>query len=233
MAFKSFFNLLVLFMLCSGGSADVTFYIENNCRETLWLGSYPDDGDLNPQNGPDTLEVLYMSDPWAGTIWARTQCSKNATGYFSCETGDCGTGDTYCHGAPPTYPVTQLNFNINNNVVTYESSLIHGHNVAVRIQPDGGSLVDGGSGPCPVVDCVKDISNVCPAPLVAYNKKGAYVGCYSPCDILKDPKYCGPNEISSRFKELCSSSHTYIGDTPPLYKCKGANSYKITLCPVL
>ena len=32
----------------------------------------------------------------------------------------------------------------------------------VRIEPIGGTLVDG-SGPCPIVDCVLAISNVCPS----------------------------------------------------------------------
>ena len=60
-------------------------------------------------------------------------------------------------------------------------NLNHGHNVTVRIQPVGGSLV-GGSGPCPVVDCAQDFSNVCPPNLVAKGKDGRYVGCLSACD---------------------------------------------------
>ena len=58
----------------------------------------------------------------------------------------------------------------------------------VRIEPIGGTLVDG-SGPCPIVDCVLAIRNVCPSNLVATNKDGQYVGCYSACDALNDPKY--------------------------------------------
>ncbi|EEF42859.1 thaumatin-like protein 1b [Ricinus communis] len=233
MASKLLFNLLAILMLITGGSSDLTFFIENNCLNTLWLASSPSNGDLNPENGPGTLEVLSMPDPWSGSIWARTKCTTNETGYFSCETGDCGSGARDCHGAPPTNPITLLNFNINSNAVSYEVSLIHGHNLAVRIEPDGGNLVGGGSGPCPVVDCVQDISNICPSTLVALNRNGAYAGCNNPCDVLKDPKFCGPNEYSSRFKELCNLAHTYPGDNnPPLYKCNGANSYNITLCPL-
>ncbi|KAJ9173857.1 hypothetical protein P3X46_016950 [Hevea brasiliensis] len=238
MAEKSVFNLLLplllLVTLSTGGNCDITFMFENNCQETLWFASSPSDGDLDPENGPDTLEIFSMPDPWSGSIWVRTKCTTNLTGYFSCETGDCGSGTIDCQGPPPTFPVTELNFNINQNVVSYEVSLIHGHNIAVRIQPNGGSLTEGGSGPCPVVDCIEDISNICPAPLVAKNKDGVYVGCYNACDILKDPKYCRDNEYSQLFKKLCNLAHTYPGDSnPPLYKCSGAISYNITFCPVL
>ena len=65
-----------------------------------------------------------------------------------------------CQSPPPTYPVTLFNFNINQSVVSYEVSLNHGHNnVAVRIEPIGGTLVDG-SGPFPIVNYVQDISSV-------------------------------------------------------------------------
>jgi hypothetical protein len=79
--------------------------------------------------------------------------------YCSCGTGDCGSGNISCQAHRSTYPVTLLSFDIKQNVVSDEVSLVHGHNIAVRIQPDGGSLV-GGSGSCPVVDCVQDISNI-------------------------------------------------------------------------
>ncbi|KAF2298097.1 hypothetical protein GH714_013953 [Hevea brasiliensis] len=72
----------------SGGNCDITFMFENNCQETLWFASSPSDGDLDPENGPDTLEIFSMPDPWSGSIWVRTKCTTNLTGYFSCETGD-------------------------------------------------------------------------------------------------------------------------------------------------
>ena len=183
-----------------------------------------------------------MPDQWTGSIWVRTKCSFNDSYYFSCETGDCGSGTQDCQSPPPTYPVTLLNFDVKTPAVSYEVSLNHGHNVPVRIQPDDGYLV-GGRAPCPVVDCVEDISNVCPNPLVATNKDGWYVGCYSACDALKDPKYCctgnfsspaacQPNDYSKTFKQLCKLAHTYPRDNdPPTYKCSSATSYNITFCP--
>ncbi|KAC0432388.1 hypothetical protein FH972_027104 [Carpinus fangiana] len=79
-------------------------------------------------------------------------------------------------------------------------NLNHGHNVPVRIEPEGGSLVDG-TGPCHVVDCIGDIASVCPSPLVAKNMDGKYIECNSACDVLKDPGACQPNEYSKTFKQ--------------------------------
>lgn len=153
-----------------------------------------------------------------------------------------GTGQTECQDPPPTYPVTLLQFTIDHSLVSYEVSLNQGYNDApVRIQPDGGTLV-GGSRACPVVDCIQDLSNVCPSTLVAKNKAGWAVGCFSPCDAFKDPKYgctgsytgpqCLPNEYSETFKQLCNLAHAYPGDKePPFYECNGAKAYNITFCP--
>ena len=84
---------------------------------------------------------------------------------------EIGLGTKSCQSPPPTCPVTLLNFYINQSVVSYEVCLNHGHNVAVQIEPSGGTLVDG-SGPCPIADCVQDICNVCPSNLVAQTRMG-------------------------------------------------------------
>ncbi|RVX12003.1 hypothetical protein CK203_009396 [Vitis vinifera] len=61
---------------------------------------------------------------------------------------------------------------------------------------------------CPVVDCIQDLSNVCPSTLVAKNKAGWAVGCFSPCDAFKDPKYCctgsytGPQCLPNEYRDL-------------------------------
>ena len=217
----------------------MTFTFENLCSNTVWRASSPSIGDDDPVLETNAYSVFYMDDKWSGSIWARTKCSANASNYFSCETGDCGSGVTDCSGPKPTYPATLLNFNINNPVVSYEVSLVHGQNLLVRIKPIGGTLVDG-SGPCPVVDCNMDMGNVCPPSLITYNKDGRYVGCNSACDVLKDPKYCCNgngcqiDEISQKFKDLCPLAHAYPGhNKPPVYQCKGADRYDITFCPAI
>ncbi|XVE96568.1 hypothetical protein REPUB_Repub02eG0233900 [Reevesia pubescens] len=180
--------------------------------ESVWLSASPSIGDGDPESEPGTLEIFSMSDTWTGSIWVRTKCSFEATmTNFTCETGDCGSGSMDCQFPPPKPPVTLLNFGINQNVVSYEVNLNHGFNIPVRIQPISGSLV-GGSGLCPIVDCIKDLKDVCPSPLAAQNRNGVYIGRNSPFDALKDPKYCctggftgwacQPNAYSKTFKQL-------------------------------
>ncbi|XVF76345.1 hypothetical protein PTKIN_Ptkin13bG0259100 [Pterospermum kingtungense] len=243
---KAAFGLFILLAISGGFQlvrCDITFNFDNECTFTVWLSASPSIGDGDPEGGPGTLELFSMPDPWTGSIWVRTKCSYDESmTNFTCETGDCGSGSLDCQSPPPKPPVTLLNFDINQNVVSYEVNLNHGFNVPVRIKPVGGSLV-GGSGACPVVDCIKDLKDVCPSPLVAQNPiSGVYVGCNSPCDALKDPKYCctegfagqacQPNEYSKTFKQVCQLAHTYPGDNnPPIYKCSGATSYDVTFCP--
>ncbi|KAK4281545.1 hypothetical protein QN277_013023 [Acacia crassicarpa] len=239
MAVRALFKfLLPLLLLFPGGRCDVKFHFTNQCPYTVWRAASTDMVDAEPDLPPDVQTTYSMDDRWTGSIWVRTQCSNNASFYFSCQTGDCGTGKKICAGPQPSNPVTLLNFDINNPVVSYEVSLIHGQNMRVRIQPNGGTLVDG-SGPCPVVDCAIDLKDVCPPSLVAANREGRYAGCYSACDVLREPKYCcsnsscQPDEYSKKNKELCPMAHTYPGDSnPPKYKCKGADSYDVTFCPV-
>lgn len=147
-----------------------------------------------------------------------------------------------CQGPFPKSPVTLFNLGINQGQVSYEIDLNHGFNIPVSFRPDGGSLVEGGFGSCPVVDCVQDLRNVCPSQLAALNSGGVYVGCNSACDALKDDRYCckgqfggsacQANEYSKRFKDVCKLAHTYPADNdPPVFKCTGAMGYNVTFCP--
>ncbi|KAB2087213.1 hypothetical protein ES319_A04G087700v1 [Gossypium barbadense] len=206
MGSKAIFSL-VLVLVISGKfvQSDLTFNFDNECSFSVWLSASPSVGDGDPERGPGTLEIFSMPDPWTGSLWLRTKCSYDASQVnFTCETGDCGSGSVDCQSPPPKPPETLLNFNINQNVVSYEVSLNHGFNVPVQIQPIGGTLV-GGSEVCPVVDCIKDMGDVCPPSLVAINKNRAYVGCNSPCDALKDPKYCCTGSLQGRLASLMTS----------------------------
>ncbi|KAM4090145.1 hypothetical protein ACJW30_09G037600 [Castanea mollissima] len=206
------------------GQSIVVFNYKNLCKESIWLGSTPAIRDvIDPKFTSRTSNTL--------------KCLINGMVSFGGEqTGDCG--NEVCGWPVPNSLVTILNFTINQQVqtnpliISYELNLNHRHNVPVRIQPVGGSLVGGGTGPCHVVDCAQDFRNV-----------GSYVGCHSACDALKDAKHCcfgdfasyqtcQPNGYSSIFKKVCGLAHTYPGDNqPPIYSCSGATSFNITFCP--
>ncbi|XP_057425759.1 thaumatin-like protein 1b [Lotus japonicus] len=225
--------------------ASATFFLENKCSHTIWPAlslNISDAEECNIPLEPGFVSLLKIDAPWFGSIWARTLCSTPAPGYFSCETGDCGgTGTIACSRPEPIYPVTELIFEINNDsAVSYDLSLVHGHNAMVSIKPNGGTLVGHESGPCPMVQCNNDLSSVCPSHLKAYHKYFEYVGCMNSCDVIDhDLKYCyargiasSPDEYMKMNKQLCPDAATYLGDKSRLvYQCKGAQSYLITFCP--
>ena len=115
--FKSNIYCLSLKQYFSGGQSTVTFNYENRCTESIWLGATPSIGDSDPEFTSGTLKRLQMPDQWKGFIWGRTKCSLNASNYFSCETGDCGS-NKICRWPEPNSPVTILNFTINQPVQT-------------------------------------------------------------------------------------------------------------------
>lgn len=174
--------------------------------------------------GQGTLTIFQTPDQWSGTIWLRTRCTRDESLNFACVTGDCGTGDIFCNGESPKYPVTLMNFSINQSEVTYGVSLVHGYNIPVRIVPVGGS------GDCPTTDCPNDVMNVCPNNLVLADPKGVAVACEGPCDVLKDPDACKSNRYTDMFKRTCPLAILFPGDSKS-HKCTGA-TYNITFCPI-
>lgn len=214
------------------------FHFINQCPKSIWRAASTDMLEGDPEIPPDVQTFYAMDDRWTGSIWARTQCAFNDSFYFFCQTADCGTGKKVCVGSVPANPVTLINLDVNNPVVTYEVSVIHGQNMRIRVEPVGGTLVDG-SGPCPAVECARDFGDVCDPSLVAAHTGRGYVGCYSACDALREPKYCcsnskcQPDEFSKKFKAFCPTAHVWPGDSnPPKYKCKGATRYEITFCAI-
>ncbi|KAJ6848745.1 thaumatin-like protein 1b [Iris pallida] len=68
---------------------------------------------------------------WVGRMWARTGCATDASGRFSCETGDCSTGVVSCNGAGGAPPVTLLEFTLQGDGGKdfYDTSLVDGFNL--------------------------------------------------------------------------------------------------------
>ncbi|KAK9168553.1 hypothetical protein Syun_000693 [Stephania yunnanensis] len=228
--------LLFCFALFSGAHASTVLNYDNKCPDTVWVGADPIIDEAQWEFGPGTLTIFETPDQWSGSIWFRTGCTTDAAQHFSCETGDCGTGLVECTGGPPKYPATLLNFSINQTVVTYEVSLIHGYNIPITVTPDGGS-----ASTCPSLGCTKDLIKSCPDDVLVKNAKGVGVACKSACDAFNDPAYCctgsftgvacKPSKYSNGFKQACPLGHTFPEDSePPLGSCSGADRYLITMC---
>uniref|UniRef100_A0A0D3DET9 Thaumatin-like protein n=1 Tax=Brassica oleracea var. oleracea TaxID=109376 RepID=A0A0D3DET9_BRAOL len=69
--------------------------IENNCNQTVWPVIFSYDSNLSTTGfllRSGEARILQAPSSWFGLISARTLCSTNSSGYFSCATGDCEPG---------------------------------------------------------------------------------------------------------------------------------------------
>ncbi|KAL0659322.1 hypothetical protein Bca4012_079907 [Brassica carinata] len=69
--------------------------IENNCNQTVWPVIFSYDSNLSTTGfllRSGEARILQAPSSWFGLISARTLCSTNSSGYFSCATGDCESG---------------------------------------------------------------------------------------------------------------------------------------------
>ena len=219
-----------------------TFTIKNNCRFTVWPGTLG--GGSSPQlsqtgfqldNGAST--TLNIPAKWSGRVWGRRGCSVDASGKFSCQSGDCGSGQVACNGAGGATPATLVEFTLNGDSGKdfYDVSLVDGFNLPVYL------AINGGSGDCKVTSCPVDINARCPGEL-RVTVDGAVVGCKSPCEAFNTDQYCcrgayggpatcTPSTYAQSFKAACPLAYSYAyDDLTSTFTCTGAN-YAITFCP--
>uniref|UniRef100_A0A0D3FG44 Thaumatin-like protein n=1 Tax=Oryza barthii TaxID=65489 RepID=A0A0D3FG44_9ORYZ len=87
--------LALLFLLPAAWSA--TFTMTNNCGYTVWPGLLSGAGTAPLSTTGFALAhgasaTVDAPASWSGRMWARTLCAEDATGKFTCATGDCGSG---------------------------------------------------------------------------------------------------------------------------------------------
>lgn len=115
----------------------VQLIITNQCSDTIWPGIQTDDGHGPSTNGfdlfPGTSQNLSISTDWTGRVWARTNCTFNATGSGSCLTGDCG-GVLNCTIAGTAATLAEFNLPGYDNLSYYDISLVDGYNLPLAIQ---------------------------------------------------------------------------------------------------
>ncbi|KAG0491567.1 hypothetical protein HPP92_004612 [Vanilla planifolia] len=235
------FLLLLFFAALLVGCQCVTFTIKNSCTSTIWPATLNSGG--SPQLTSTGFELaagnstkLLAPPKWSGRMWARTHCSTDASGRFSCLSGDCGTGQVSCSGSGGAPPVSLAEFTLDgaDDKDFYDISLVDGFNLPVAVAPDTRS--------CNSTVCPTDVNQRCPEELKQKTDGGEVIGCKSPClafggdrycctGVYNNPKVCKPTDYSTVFKKACPQAYSYpYDDATSTFTCVGSN-YLITFCP--
>lgn len=243
------FFFLSLLLLSDAEAASFRFV--NRCRHKVWPGllSGANSAQL-PTTGfslpPSKSRTVRFPRSWSGRVWARTLCSTDSSGKFSCLTGDCGSGSVQCNGAGAIPPATLAEFTLNGagGLDFYDVSLVDGYNLPLLVVARDGS----GGGDCSPTGCLVDLNGACPAELrVAagggnVSRRVEAVACKSACEAFGDPQYCcsegystpdtcRPSVYSQLFKHACPRAYSYAyDDKTSTFTCASAD-YTIIFCP--
>ncbi|KAL9238384.1 hypothetical protein vseg_012814 [Gypsophila vaccaria] len=248
------FLLLALFL--SGPreiKAAATFRFVNKCRQTIWPGLLS--GATSPPlptTGftlrPNKARTFTFPRAWSGRVWARTHCSVDSEGKFSCLTADCASGKVPCGGAGAIPPATLAEFTLNGagGLDFYDVSLVDGYNLPMLVVARGGR-----GGDCSPTGCLVDINEGCPKELSVMTMRGnisesvrtgTAVACKSACEAFGNPEFCcsegfntpdtcHPSVYSTFFKRACPRSYSYAyDDKTSTFTCAAAD-YIIVFCP--
>ncbi|XP_015893385.2 thaumatin-like protein 1b isoform X2 [Ziziphus jujuba] len=223
-----------------------SFKLVNRCRSTIWPGFLSGAQTAQLPNSGFVLysgksKTIHIPKNWSGRIWARTHCSIDAQGKFSCLTADCGSGKIECAGGGAKPPATLAEFTLNgaDGLDFYDVSLVDGYNLPMLIVPKGGTR-----GGCGATGCLVDLNGACPAELKVAREHGrGSVACRSACEAFGQPQFCcsgayatpdtcAPSVYSLYFKHACPRSYSYAyDDKTSTYTCASAD-YLIIFCPL-
>ncbi|KAE8098384.1 hypothetical protein FH972_016453 [Carpinus fangiana] len=237
------FGLTLAFLFIHGAHS-ATITITNNCSYTIWPGDLT--ANQNPQLPNTGFELaslastsLDIPNPWTGRFWARTGCSTDGSGKFTCATADYGSSQVSCNGKSAIPPTSLVEFDIAliDGQDFYDVSLVDGFNLPVSVTPQGGS------GPCKSSSCPVDLNPTCPTDLQVKASDGSVIGCKTACIAFNQPQHCctgnysspetcPPTSYSQFFKERCPQAYSNAyDDQPGLFTCSGGPDYKIVFCP--
>ncbi|KAG2667229.1 hypothetical protein I3760_15G103600 [Carya illinoinensis] len=225
----------------SAQSVRITF--KNNCPNTIWPGTITNGqtqlSTTGFELGSTASTSISVQTPWRGRFWARTGCSTNTSGWFSCTTADCGSGQVACNGngAFPPASLVEINIAENGGRDFYDISLVDGFNLPALVSPEGGT------GICHISSCPVDVNKVCPPELQQKAEDGSVIACKSACTAFNQPQYCcsgnfntpktcPPTNYSMIFENQCPQAYSYpYDDVDSTFTCSGAPNYVITFCP--
>lgn len=238
-------SLFILFSSTITNTYSTSFTLTNNCPYTIWPGTLTNSDKPRLSSSGFALnqsETITLDAPpsWGGRFWARTHCSTDPAGRFTCASGDCGSGTMECSGNGATPPATLAEFTLNGNAGLdfYDVSLVDGYNLPMQVVPQG-------SGGCNTTGCPADLNRICPPELSVLGADGGskVIACKSACAAFgtaeyccsgasASPKTCGPSTYSKLFKNSCPKAYSYAyDDLTSTFTCAGASNYLITFCP--
>lgn len=221
-----------------------TFTFQNKCPYTVWPATLTGAGPQLSTTGFElpsgASNIITVPEPWSGRVWARTLCSTDASGRFTCQTADCGSGTVACNGAggAPPASLAELTLATGGGTDFYDISLVDGFNVPISLTPRGGS-----GGRCSTTSCPANVNSVCPSDLWLKGSDGRVIGCKSACVAFKTARYCctgqyaspqtcHPTNYSEIFKGQCPQAYSYAyDDKSSTFTCTGGANYIVTFCP--
>lgn len=189
---------------------------------------------------------------WKGRIWGRSRCSTNRTGSFSCQTGDCNSGEIECLGKAGTPSLTLANFYFNNShgqKDSYEVSVAQGYNLPLLISPQNDLT-------CTSVDCmvVTNTITYCTFSFAAFSG----TRCTNACEKFNLPDICCHSDSHNNYTSSEKCQLTVGSQSPDLrtacplaslndedgllsndygdsghhhLKCTNSADYLVTFCP--
>ncbi|CAL9225906.1 unnamed protein product [Arabidopsis halleri] len=230
--------LLASHLFVSGVFSTSILTIENKCSNTIWPVIFSWRSQVSTTGFTlKTGEARAIEAPssWYGLISARTLCSNDSTGNFSCFTGDCESGEIECPGAYSWSPVTYILFRIDDGGInSYIISLEYGYNLPLTVVPSSPACSSSG--------CMVDLNKTCPNDLKKFSK-GDLVACNSACRESKSHENCCTNYFNSKqtckptqyvqnFDRACPFAYSYpYNGNNSTFTCTNSTDYMITFCP--
>ncbi len=252
---RASFAVMIAILALTGMAVAQTrqFVITNNCAETVWVaGAGTPTPVFNGSSGGLELPAgatvtTSLPTPWVGgRFWGRRQCTFDANGKGSCQTGDCGNGLQCTHAGAGNTSLAEFTLSGSpTGADNYDISLVDGFDFPMSVQ-----LSDPNPAHAINAACQVDLRASCPAGQQQLNAAGQVVGCKSLCSQYGTANYCcaGPyaspqacnnvawdtNYRGAVLKQSCPSVYGYAFDDPssdfnvvPL----PASGYAITFCP--
>ncbi|KAH1148809.1 hypothetical protein GYH30_043441 [Glycine max] len=240
---SSIFALTLSTFLLSGAYS-ATFTVTNNCAFTIWPATLTGGGNSQlPSTGFELTSkassTIDVTAPWSGRFWAKSQCSTDTYGKFTCATGDCGSGQVPCNGNGGTPPVSLVEFTLASNKGQdfYDVSLVDGFNLPVLV------IAQGGLRGCNTTSCPSDVNKVCPPNFAVKGSDGSVIACKSARLALDQPEYCctgpfasadkcPPTPYSVIFKNQCPQAYSYAYDyRTSTFTCSGEQTIPSHFAP--